>query len=337
YDAVVDRVRVFDGMIEDVRYTQEKITLLLSDNIKYADVTIPKKGNHKTWDRAKAYRVGDLVSHQFFTWKAKLASTGISPETSPAAWQQITFPKVYDVTTNNGTAWHLVDIVLDILRNEINMDDNRINIASFNRLRALRPGYVGNRTLIKPQKAMAMLGELAWLLECQWVQLSEGVSLVPEIRRTDLNYQSVPHINDHDIASGSFSYRRGWKELVNECLIFSQWDGTSYQSATSYADAASISALRVVQQEVGYDKWHMPPAILDGIAQHVVARKNKARRILSFSTGGRCLRLECGDRVSFESSLLPASDPQWLHCVVVKKDMTSWQHQTIKLTLMEIL
>jgi len=342
YDVLVDRVNIFNGTIDDVRYTPDKLTLMISDSITLADISIPRKDSYPAWDAAADYAIGALVTHKFFTYKALSANgattaNSAAPDASPTVWQQLTFPKVYDTFTNGGVAWHLVDIIIDILRNDINIPDSRINFASLQRLKALRVGYTGTRTLIKPEKALTLLGELAWLLEAQWVQLSGGISLVPEHKVGDPIPSHAPHINDNDIGVGSFSYRRGWKELVNECVIMTQWDGTNFNSVTAYADATSVSTLRKVQQEVGHDKWMMPPAILDQIAAHVVARKNQARRIISIATNGKHLRLECGDIVTFESSLLPASDPVILNMKVIRKDISSWQKQSIRLTLMEVL
>jgi len=343
YSAAVDRIPVFNGAVEDVRYTPQKITLIVSDNIKFADVMVPQKDSYASYDTNADYAVDALVTHKFFTWKSLTAhgmSTGnaVEPGTDPAVWQQITFPKIYDATTNGGQPWHLVDIALDILRNEINIPDNRINFVSFDRLRTLRSGYTGTRTITKPEKAKGLLGELAWLLEAQWIEASDGIALVPEVDLTTPLPAGtvVPIINDDDIATGSFRYRRGWKELVNECLIFSAWDGSNYQSASVYADATSVATHHVVQQETGYDKWSMPAAVRDAIAQHVVSRKANGRRVISITTSARHMRLEAGDRCTFESSLLPASDPQTINCVVVKKDIVGWKSQKINITLQEV-
>jgi len=331
-----DRIEVFKGSVEDIRYDTKTITLMMADNIRLADVTIPKKDSFKGWDKAQYYATGDYVTYKFFTYKSLTNHINIAPTVSATDWQQITFPKIYSAATNAGLEWHLVDIALDILRNEINIPDTRINMQSFVDLKASRMGYTGSRSIVKPEKALGLLGELAWLLECQWIESSYGIALIPEATLGS-STGIIPSISDNDIAMGSFSYRRGWKEMVNECLIFSQWDGVNYQSATAYADANSIASHHVTQQEVGYDKWSMPQATLDMIARNLTARKRTARRIISLSASIKHLRLEGGDRVQLSSSLLPASDPLTLDMVVVRKDITSWKNQTIKLTLMEIL
>jgi len=340
YAGIQDTFIVYEGLVRDMSFSRGSYALTVQDPIELADVQVPRKKAGKAWDAVKAYQAGNVIIYGTNSWLAVAADTGTVPGTNAAVWQDngtVWLDIGYTSATNGGTAWHLADIAKDLILNRINIQTQRVNLTSLESFKTRYPSRTGNRILTKPAKAFAMLSEIAWLLEAQWVIRNGQLTLIAEPQNTDL---AVESITPNDIAEG-LQYRRGWADLKNEVLILSAYSGigdsnAQFSNGTAIADADSINKYDMVSLETFDDKWGVSEAEVNRIAASFLNRWKDGRRIVTCTAAMRLLRLEPGDVVDFESAQLPAGDGQALRMMVVRKDL-DWKRQQLKLSLLEVL
>jgi len=340
YVGVSETFVIYEGLVRDMAFSRGAYTLTVQDTIELADVQVPRKKAGLAWDAVKAYQAADMVIYGTNSWLALANDTGTTPGTNAAVWQDngtVWLDIGYTSATNGGTAWHLADIAKDLILNRINIQTQRVNLASLESFKTRYPSRTGNRILTKPAKAFAMLSEIAWLLEAQWVIRNGQLTLIAEPQVTDL---AVESITPHDIAEG-LQYRRGWADLKNEVLILSAYSGVGdsnaqFSNGFAIADADSINKYDMVSLETFEDKWGVPEVEVNSVATSFLNRWKDGRRIVTCTAAMRLLRLEPGDVVDFESAQLPSGDGQGLRMMVVRKDL-DWKRQQLKLSLLEVL
>lgn len=170
----------------------------------------------------------------------------------PATWQDTSD----DVTW---TAMHPADIILDILQNQINVRDSKIDISSFDILKAALPGWVLTRTITKnPEKADALIEELRLLMSAVFIPKGDGKI---SIKRFDPLESSVESLTDSNTFNQSWTANAG--SLINDLFLYTNYNG----SGSGASDFADLRISVDVTSQVNYDedavkvikdKWFRP-------------------------------------------------------------------------------
>jgi hypothetical protein len=330
---------VYTGIVADMTWDGKTYNLIIQDDLDIVDVKVPRQKAGPAWSSATDYAVGDKVVYGTNSWNALTASGpgaggAVTPGADPAVWQDngtVWTDIVYTSLTSPdaGLDWHLADVCKDLLLNRVNIPTHRVDLQSLADLKTAYPNMRGSRTLTKPVGVIEMLTELAWLLNAQWIMRQGKIALVEEPTGAP-----VETITDNDIGA-TFNYRRGWKDLKNECLILSGYTGDGNQDSNfldsqAYADAASVEQYNMVGLEVFRDKWNVAAAELVNRSTIYVNRWKDGRRVITnLSANMRLMAIEPSDVVSFASIGMPPYDRGLLDYVV------DWLRQTLKFTLME--
>lgn len=339
YADVPDTLIYYDGLVRDLAYQGGRYILTIQDPIELADISVPRT-RWPAWMAATVYASGTTVSHidkSYLSLTAQIGTQlnqGLAPDLNPAFWQPA--GNVWkDIGYLNNT--HLCDAAADILQNQINLASEKIDLASLDLIKARYPTRVTTgRNIGNPEKAIDILSDLAWLLESFWVMREGRLALLPEAS-TDAMF--VDFISPDDIKEG-LQYRRGWAELKNECVIFTNYLGAGsgseqFLNAVVVADAQSVADYGMAAVQEFKDKWNVPQAELGVIAGRFIQRWKAGRRIVRVDASMRLLAIECGDVVLLRSAQLPVGDMTLIKGIVMQKDL-DWINQSIQLTLMEI-
>jgi len=335
YADIESSVDVYAGTVLDMSYASGKYTLIIQDPLDLKDVKIPNV-KHPSWSGTKAYKIGDTIISGTSAWSALVANTNILPGSDNVTWKKtgaIWMPVDYTSGTNGGVEWHVADIIIDIFTNRINVQTNRIDLDSIVNAKTRFPNRTASRIIEKPTSADAMLAELAYILEAQFVMRKGKISLVVEPLSTDM---PIEIITDSDI-SEKVHYKRGWSDLKNGAITLTAWDGlgnntSNFADGEAVFDAQSIDDYKVVVMNEFRDKWNVPLSELDLISSDYLARHKDGRRIIQCESNMRLLRLEPGDLVMFESNELPGGDPGPHRMIMMAKD-THWDRQRLNMTL----
>lgn len=329
---------LYQGVVSDMSWDGNKYSLVIQDDLDIIDVKIPRVKAGNAWSGATAYSIGDIVVYGIKSYKALSANTGAQPDISPATWQDngtVWQDIVYTTLTSPDFPldWHLADIYKDIQINHVNIPTQRLDLQSLADIKASNPNIRGSRIITKPQSAIALLTELAWLLDSQTVMRQGKVSLMREPSGLP-----VGTINDNNIKDG-LRYRRGWKDLKNECLILSGYSGDGegdeqYFQSYVYADTISIADYQMTGLEVFKDKWSVSSTELEARAAQYVSRWKDGRRVISITAHLSLMKYEVGDIVTFSSVQMPPHDNGALNYIIIRRDL-DWIRQTLKFTLME--
>ena len=343
-DGHIETHPVFEGIVTDMGYEKNRYRLTFLDDLELADVRVPRDKAGDVWSGATDYSVSDVVVHGTNSWLALLASGpgnggAVEPGTDPAVWQDngtVWNDIAYTPLTNGGQPWHLVDIAKGLILNRINIATERVNLDSFEVVRALFPNRTGERTLTKPTSAKKMLSELAWLLESQWVMRAGRMTLFAE---PPIGASPVETITSRDIKA-DLVFRRGWKELKNEILILSGYSGDGdgdehFSLGVGLGDETSITDHRMTAFELFRDKWGVPESELIARSTNFINRYKNGRRVVSFSASQRLLRLEPGDVVFVHSTQLPPAEHGGFKAMVTRRDVKK-PLQGLSLTLLEV-
>ena len=140
--------------------------------------------------------------------------------------------------------------------------------------------------------------------------------------------------------SNSLKLRRGYRELVNQSVIVTGYDGDGdgsdkFSKGEVGVDATSQSDYDVVVQKDWQDKWNVPASELQLRNTAMLDRYANGRRVLSCGVVMRLLPVEPGDVVTISSGQLPPADPGPIKCLVISKKM-DFSKQTIALGLLEV-
>ena len=346
YVGIEETIRTYSGSVDDISFKSNMYQLDIADTFVLADVSIPATKAGPEWADATAYGLNDVTVHgaaSYICIQAHTSSGASEPgvggswatywDINGTVWANV----IYNPTTSGGGDWHLADIITDILTNRINIPTERIDLASIAAVKAALPNRTGERILTKPTKAKGLLGELAWLLESQFVVRDGLFSLVKEPASTD---EAVEAIVGQDIIKNSLKLRRGYRELVNQAVIVTGYAGDGegsdkFSKGEVGVDATSQTDYDVVVQKDWQDKWNVPASELQLRNTAVLDRYANGRRVLSCSVVMRLLPVEPGDVVTLDSGQLPPADPGPLKCLVIGKKM-AFSKQTIALGLLEV-
>ena len=233
------------------------------------------------------------------------------------------------------TTEHLSDIALDLLANQLNLRTSHIDQGSLEDVKTAFPSRTCSRTITKPIKVLESLGEIAFLLESQWVRKGGKLALIKE---PALSAPSIERITPDDIMQNSLSWSYGWDMLKNAIATFTGYtgdgsnDNEEFGTGEAHIDSTSVADLGQTFLEVAHDKWGIPAAQIQAMNTNYVDRLKLGRQKVSFTASFRLIHLEPGDRVSIQSSQIPTSS---FEAMVVRKDF-DWFKQTLKMTVMEV-
>jgi len=157
----------------------------------------------------------------------------------PAKWE----------TTSDDVTWtttHPADIILDILRNKINVRDSKIDISSFDILKASLPGWTETRTITgNPEQADSLIEELRGLMSAIFIPKGDGKI---SIKRFDAVEASVANITDNNTMNQSWTANGG--SLINDVFVYTDYKG----SGSSASDFGSLRIGVDVTSQVNYDE-----------------------------------------------------------------------------------
>jgi len=344
FAGVADTLTMYEGIVEDMTYSDQRYLVTLQDNLRITDVRVPTDKAGADWSGASTYTLGTIVVYGNYSWECILDVTvpGTPPDQDPTHWQvagTVWNDLVYNQSTApDAVAWHLCEAAEDIVRNQINLRSENIDFQSIYDVKAARTGYTCERLVTKPTSAEEMLTEIAWLLDAAWIPRGRQIALVPEPIASD---EPVDFITGEDIKL-DLRYRRGWKELVNQCLILTGYSGDGQgeeQFGQGYAvsDATSIADYHnTALMQVFKDKWQVPSSILSARATSHVNKFKDGRRLISFTGTLRLIGLEPGDLVAFQSDQMPPNERGVIKAMVIDTRL-DFTEQHIALTLMEVV
>ena len=250
------------------------------------------------------------------------------------AWDAI----VYDPTTNGGQDWHLADIARDLLLGRALIPQRLVDVASLELVKAMHPNRTGSRRITRPTPVAELLAELAMLLEAHWLMRAGKLALVPE---PDATAAPMAVLDPSVIARGSLTWRRGWRDLKNGVLVLTGWDpqapGTGdqqFSAAEAAVDAASVARYGLAVYETLRDKWNVPAAELQALAQNHLTRWSRGRQVVDLEASLAVAHLEPGDVVLLRSRQLPDGIGE-LKMMVARADV-DWLGMRVKMTLLEV-
>ncbi|MCK5132704.1 MAG: hypothetical protein KAR40_11200 [Candidatus Sabulitectum sp.] len=348
YVGIDDTLQIYSGSINDFSFSNNLYKLDIADNFKIADVSIPATKAGDEWAISTGYSVNDIVVHGASSYRC-IADHTSSASDEPGVggswttywvdngtvWASID----YTVTTSPDAPaeWHLADIITDILTNQINIPSERIDFAAIAAVKAALPNRRGTRLLSKPTKATALLGELAWLLGAQFVTREGLFSLTQE---ATAGTEPVESIVPNDIAPNSLTYRRGWREMVNQGVIITGYDGDGdgqdkFSKGEALADTTSQTNYDATVQKDWEDKWNLDASELQLILTDMNDKYSDGRRVLGCTTSMRLLAVEPGDVIVLSSGQLPAGDAGPITCMIISKKL-DFAKQTIKFVMLEV-
>jgi len=339
YVGIDETLQIYSGAVDDLSFANNQYRLELADNFKIADVSVPSDKAGPEWAISTAYALNNIVVHGSSSYICILGHTSSATDEPGVGASWTTY------WADNGTVWldidysatHAADVLTDLLTNVINIPSERIDFASITAVKTALPNRYVDRIITKPTKATKLIGELAWLLESQFVVREGLLSLVKEPASTD---EPVENIGPSDIITNTLTYRRGWRDLVNQGVIITGYTGDGdgsdkFTKGEVRADATSQTNYDTVVQKDWLDKWNVSSTELQLRLQSMLDRYSDGRRAISCQVSMRLLGLEPGAVVLLSSGQLPAGDPGPIKGYVIAKNM-DFGRQTIRLTLLEV-
>jgi len=253
FEGLTDSLFLYGGIVEDLSYQGGLYQVDLIDSLQLSDVTVPSEKFGEPWVATTAYSIGDTVVFGQVGYTALTNNTNVSPDSSPTDWQDD--GSVWSNITYSGT--HLADALADFLTNQINIPAERINLASLDAVKNRYPNLTIDRTIADPVKALAEIGEAAWLLRSKFVSSGGKLTLVHEPGTDSV---AIDLISGGDIVDGSVRYAKGYKGLYNACYIATGYAGTgngpeNFNNGFAVVDADSAEDYKGVWLKDYTDKW----------------------------------------------------------------------------------
>jgi len=225
------------------------------------------------------------------------------------------------------TAMHPVDVILDLLRNHINVQDSKIDISSFDILRSALPGWQVTRTITKePEKADALIEELRVLMSAYFIPKADGKI---SIKRWDPNEAAVVSLTDVNTFNKKWSANA--KSLINDVIVYTNWDGTGDDAANFTdirigEDLASKSNYNELASKTIKDKWTRTAqsSQIDDLINQILTRYATPPEAIELRTDASLIAYEVGDLVDLSIRMAPSSDMlgvQNLKMQIVRRDM----------------
>jgi len=343
YRNVDSSLELYKARVKDASYRKASFTLTASDNFAEFDTMIPAAKASQSWNALTTYNAGDKAVFFSALYSAIQTNVGSQPDTSPLDWNAVGgawADIIYDETTSpSGQKWNLVDILIDLITNHINIHSSKIDFDSFAKVKALFPNRIGTLHLIKPVKAKKVVDEASWLLESHIVTVNGKITLLKEPSLSD--GANIFELTEENILENSLTYKTGWKDIKNQCIILSAYDNSTSDNRESFGggevfvDADSVAEFDTISTDIFKDKFNVDASELQKRAKTFVNKWKRGRGILSFKVDISNLEIEVLDVVSITSKQLPKFTNYKKTGIVVSKDL-DWLNQKISLTILEI-
>lgn len=298
---ISDTITTTEGSLLDVSWNGMTYDLQFEDTVMISkDAKFPKD-KADVYNAATTYDINVYVAFGRRRWKSLAGSnTGNQPDISPTWW--LDSGTVWtDVLYTSGT--HLIDILLDIIKNHLNIPDRAISFDSFDKVKALYPlrTIIKNRLIDSPISIKEATQELAFLLESHFVKIEGKIALIAEPPTTA---STIDDILVGDIVS--FKYRRGRQELKNIAIF-----ETDYEAGVAYDGVAEINQPSITETEQWnvfsfIDKWNMDKAELSARALSYVNKHKDGRALIEMTGHIRLSTIPIGSPVLVDApQLLP--------------------------------
>ncbi len=252
----------------------------------------------------------------------------------PIKWQSA----LDDVVWTNQ---HHIDVMLDILRNRINVRDSKIDTASFDSVKAALPGWKVTRTITgNPEDANKLLEELRVLTSCFFLPQADGRI---RIKRWDSNEAAVDAITDDN--TRNFVWEANAGSLINLYQHYYGWDGSG-DNASDFGNI-SINTNPTSQSNWGEaknrdfkDKWTRPTesSQVTDLSNKIMARYADPPPIINAEVDRSKIYLETGDIVTVSTRRAPSSDMNGISNVkyqIVNRTL-DFKNDWIKLKLLRV-
>ncbi len=222
----------------------------------------------------------------------------------PDKWQSTSDDAVW-------TAQHPIDVMLDILRNRVNVRDSKIDVASFDAVKAALPGWKVSQTISgNPEDAATLIEELRVLASCFFIPQADGRI---RIKRWDGNEAASDALTDDNTFGLSYDGNGG--SLINRTSIYFNWDGTgddakNFSQLDIGVDGASQADWAEIKTKEIKDKWTRTTESgqIAALRDVILGRYANPRPMVSLQTDRSKIYLELGDVVTLTTKRAPSTD-----------------------------
>lgn len=242
------------------------------------------------------------------------------------------------------TAQHHIDVMLDILQNQINVRDSKIELDSFATVKAALSGWEVTRTITgEAEDGKKLMEELRILCSAFFVPNANGSI---GIKRFDPTEDEIDSLTDDDFI-GVPSWEANAGSLINRALIYTNWDGDGDSAADfSDVDISTDATSQTNHSEIATyelkDKWtrtaQKTVQITNGIAFDILDRFADPPSILNVVVDRKKIYYEPGDIIKITTINAPSSDGNGIADVkfqIVNKNL-DFLRDRIKLKLLEV-
>ncbi len=249
--------------------------------------------------------------------------------------------------TGDDVTWtdmHPIDVVLDIIRNYMEMRDSKIVASSFADVKALIPSWRVTRTITKnPVEAKKLIEELRLLMSCYFLPQSDGKI---KIKRFDSSEAVVATLSSAN--TKSMTYKGNLKSLINKTLVYYGYDGEGDDAADYTELNLDVSTGSTSAENWGEwkakeikDKWTLTAdsAQVISMKDSILARYKNPPAIIETEGDKKLMYIETGDMVARTTKRAPSSDgvsgitDQKFQ--VIKRGL-NFKGDTLKMTLLEV-
>ena len=239
------------------------------------------------------------------------------------------------------TAQHHCDVMLDILQNQINVRDSKIESDSFGVVKASLSGWEVTRTITgDSEDGKGLMEELRVLTSTYFIPQANGSI---KLKKWDSSEAAVETLTDTDFESKTWDANA--KSLINRSDIYYDWDGSGTKSSDFGSfelgtDATSQSNWGETKSKTIKDKWTdaTETAQIQTLEANILARYADAPAIMNVTLDMRKMYLEVGDMVNITTVRAPSSDMTGITGVkfqIVNRNLDFLKH-TLKLKLLAV-
>lgn len=191
----------------------------------------------------------------------------------PETWESAADDKTWTTT-------HPTDVMLDIIRNYMDVRDSKIVASSFDTVKALIPTWEVTRSITEdPESAKDLIEELRIMTSSYFIPQSDGSIF---LKRFDASEASIASFSDAN--TKSIIYKGNLKEIRNKTIIYYAHgeDGAgAYTNPEDGDNAVDFEELEIALDVTSVDNW------LETRRKNIKdrwTRSTEASQITSFST-----------------------------------------------------
>ena len=248
-------------------------------------------------------------------------------------------------TTSAGvpaTIWqgHPVDMMLDVLKNHINVRDSKIDGASFGSVKEALSGWVVFRTLVKDTvRGDELMEELRKITSTYYLPQATGQI---KLKRWNADEASIAAFTDADFISKQWDSAA--KQIVNRVEHYYGWDGEGddagdYNHITIGTDPVSQIDWAEVSSKELKDKWTPATQTAQSAdyTNKILLRYANPPSTLIVDVDLKHIALEVGDMVTVTTYRAPSTDMTGIANIkfqIINKNL-NFAKNTLSLTLLE--